>query len=818
MPTREIKSKIALDGEQQFKKAMRDAANGVKVLNSQQKLAKAQFKQTGDQEKYQAAQTEILKKKIEEQKKAVAAAEAAMKQLAKNGVAENSKQMQDWQIKLNSAQTALVGMETELQNLESSADQAADKTEDLTTELGSIDKKMSIDAAIQGIHGITGALEGAVSKAISLGTALYEAMRDAGSWADDLATQSLVYSLSPQELQQMQYAANLIDTNVETIIGARSKLQRNMKFGNKEIQQEFHNLGVQTMAGGVYRDWQDVLWDTGDALMAMTNEVDRDATAQKLLGRSWQELLPMFTAGRKKYEEVMEEAPTVSDEDIGKLTEMDDAFQKLEAQMEVTKKTILAQLAPAFTELATTVEGVMKKINEYLQTDEGKQKLADLSESITSLFEGLSEIDFGELLDGAKEALDKLNAALKWIKDNKDGIIMAIEGIAITLGTLKISETVLRGLQLIAGLKGLKFGSPFFNTGGGGGGDAGTQAGSDAAKTGGGAAVLKALKTAGGKLLSTIAGPFAFLSAAGAAGAVLSEAAVERDYGDYNRTVEKIDDLAAPTEGASEAMQDLQQSLVDAQEAVKEFSSPENEEGTQPLRDVIAENVEGVRAATEGEGIWNRLDEAAKNAGKTVSQVIQEGNITANYEEWLLLTTKYVAALGDQIEEAKTKGTEIGDGASEGLKETAPAVEEAGEDVGAAADKGVEAGIDAGLPGVVKAAQRVGGAAISAMRAVMQIHSPSKVMAELGGYVSEGFAEGITGGLDMVRQAAMQMAGAVSMVPQMPSMRAGIAGAAGSVDGRMIDVTLMIGPEKLTEILVPLVDSSLGEIVSLDRR
>lgn len=811
MPTREMKTRFALEGEQQFKSAMKDAANSVKVLNSQEKLAKAQFKQTGDQEKYQAAQTEILKKKIEEQKKAVAAAEAAMKQLAKNGVAENSKQMQDWQVKLNSAKTALTGMETELQNLENSAGQAADKSEDLSNELGSIDKKMSIDAAIQGIHGITGALEGAISKAISLGTELYNAMRDAGSWADDLATQSLVYSLSPQELQQMQYAANLIDTNVETIIGARSKLQRNMKFGNKEIQQEFHNLGVQTMAGGVYRDWQDVLWDTGDALMAMTNEVDRDATAQKLLGRSWQELLPMFTAGRKKYEEVMNEAPTVADEDIEKLTEMDDAFQKMTAQMEVTKKTILAQLAPAFTELATTIEGVMKKINEYLQTDEGKQKLKELSESVTSLFRGLEEVNFGALLDGAKTALDKLNEALKWIKDNKDLIIRAIEGIAIALGGLKISETVLRGLQLIAGLKGLKIGGNGLPTTGG---DATTQTGSDVTKTGGGAALMKALKTAGGKLLSTIAGPFAFLSAAGVAGSIFSQNAVERDYGEYNRTVDKIGELVTPTEGASEAMTDLQQSLIEAQAAVEKYSSPDNEDGTQPLRDVIAENVEGVRAATEGEGIWNRLDEAAKNAGKTVSQVIKEGNITANYEEWLLLTTQYITSLGEQIEEAKTKGTEIGEGASEGLKETAPTVKAAGEEVGAAADQGAADGMIAGLPGVVKAAQRVGGAAISAMRAVMQIHSPSKVMAELGGYVSEGFANGISGGLDLVRQAAVHMAGAAAVTPQMPTVRASLAGAGGTIDGRMVDITLMIDSERLTEIMVPLMDSSMGEIVN----
>lgn len=39
-----------------------------------------------------------------------------------------------------------------------------------------------------------------------------------------------------------------------------------------------------------------------------------------------------------------------------------------------------------------------------------------------------------------------------------------------------------------------------------------------------------------------------------------------------------------------------------------------------------------------------------------------------------------------------------------------------------------------------------------------------------------------------------------------------------SGSGRMIDVTLMIGPERLSEILVPLIDNGLGEILSVSRR
>ena len=86
MATREIKTRFALEGEQKFKSAMKESANAIKLLNAQEKLAKAQFQQTGDAEKYVASQTQLMKQKIEEQKGAVAAAEQAIKSLTDNGI------------------------------------------------------------------------------------------------------------------------------------------------------------------------------------------------------------------------------------------------------------------------------------------------------------------------------------------------------------------------------------------------------------------------------------------------------------------------------------------------------------------------------------------------------------------------------------------------------------------------------------------------------------------------------------------------------------------------------------------------------------
>ena len=119
---REIKTKFVLEGEQKYKQGMRDAANAVKLLNSEEKLAKAQFEQTGDAQEYQAKRVEILKQKIEEQKKAVEAARDALKELEANGQS-GSRVAQDWTIKLNNANTTLTRMQTELAGAQAELDQ-----------------------------------------------------------------------------------------------------------------------------------------------------------------------------------------------------------------------------------------------------------------------------------------------------------------------------------------------------------------------------------------------------------------------------------------------------------------------------------------------------------------------------------------------------------------------------------------------------------------------------------------------------------------------------------------------------------------------
>ncbi len=82
----------------------------------------------------------------------------------------------------------------------------------------------------------------------------------------------------------------------------------------------------------------------------------------------------------------------------------------------------------------------------------------------------------------------------------------------------------------------------------------------------------------------------------------------------------------------------------------------------------------------------------------------------------------------------------------------------AGRSIGLNFSGGLAAGIRAGRSGVVNAARAVANAAASAARAALDIHSPSRVMEEAGGYFGEGFSIGIEDSALAVQRAAARLA------------------------------------------------------------
>ena len=90
-----VNVKMGVSGVSQFKNNMNQAKQAVKTLDAQLALSEKQFKASGDAEGYMTEKTELLKAKLEQQKKVADNAQKALDDMTKNGVDRASKAYQD---------------------------------------------------------------------------------------------------------------------------------------------------------------------------------------------------------------------------------------------------------------------------------------------------------------------------------------------------------------------------------------------------------------------------------------------------------------------------------------------------------------------------------------------------------------------------------------------------------------------------------------------------------------------------------------------------------------------------------------------------
>ena len=562
---REIKATFKLEGEQEYRRQMTDAAGAIKTLNSEQKLAEAQFKRTGDEQEYAASKAEILRKKIEEQKKAVAAAEAAVKELTANGVKPNDKAMQTWQTKLNNAKTGLVNMQTELDNTEKELGQQETALKDTSTETGnlqtamdSLDRQVTLENVAKAIDTVYDSLMGVVRGVARAAKALWDWETEGADWADELLTTASQTDFDVETLQAWRYAAMFVDTEVEDIIKSQDKLSKDLSKSKikTEVVDAYDALGVSAFdAAGKMRDTEDIFWDVLAALAEVGDETEQNALAQTLLGKSFRDLKPLLDAGRAVWDQYVaegREVAVVSADSVQALGELDDAQNKLTASLDKSKYEVLASLAPLFTQVSEAMATAVQGFNDFLQTEEGQaamQGLADALSGIITSLTGEGGESFQTLIEGAKGALDGLTQAFDWITDHQEAVVTAIKAIALALVGLKTASIGIKVAELAGNLKHL------LNLGGGGGGAPTGTGGGGGAVPSAAPGVIKRGLTAAGKWLGSVGASVApyIGPAAGVVGMVGASALInqyadtkytQEHFGRYNELEGQIGDIA----------------------------------------------------------------------------------------------------------------------------------------------------------------------------------------------------------------------------------------------------------------------------------
>ena len=114
MATREIKTTIALDGEQKFKQALSAATREMRVMESEMKAVSAAYDANGNSAEFFAAKQQNLRNQISQQRQIIEALEKAVED-AGDAYGESSSQVDGYAIRLNNARARMSRLEKQLE-------------------------------------------------------------------------------------------------------------------------------------------------------------------------------------------------------------------------------------------------------------------------------------------------------------------------------------------------------------------------------------------------------------------------------------------------------------------------------------------------------------------------------------------------------------------------------------------------------------------------------------------------------------------------------------------------------------------------------
>lgn len=138
MPTRVITTRLAIEGETEFKRSLSEANSNLKVMRSEMSLVDAEFKGQANSMDALTAKNKILRREQEQQAEKVKALERAVKDAAE-AYGENDKRTDNYRQQLNRAKKELIDMNDALDDNEKYLDEArksADKCASSIDEFG----------------------------------------------------------------------------------------------------------------------------------------------------------------------------------------------------------------------------------------------------------------------------------------------------------------------------------------------------------------------------------------------------------------------------------------------------------------------------------------------------------------------------------------------------------------------------------------------------------------------------------------------------------------------------------------------------------
>ena len=229
----------------------------------------------------------------------------------------------------------------------------------------------AFEAVVAAAAAVGAAVVGAMTAA---GTALVNATVDTAHLADEIMTLSSTTGLSTDTIQELNYAAELLDVDTQTVTGSMTKLLRTMSSaadGSESAMEKFTDLGISIYdAEGNIRSTEDVFWDAIDVLGRFESETERDMASMELFGKSARELNPLIEAGSDSFRQLADEAASVGyvldGETLDAFGALDDNMVRMTNTAQAMEQSFGQVLLPLLTDMSGDAVDLMGDLSGAL--------------------------------------------------------------------------------------------------------------------------------------------------------------------------------------------------------------------------------------------------------------------------------------------------------------------------------------------------------------------------------------------------------------------------------------------------------------------
>nr|DAT30895.1 MAG TPA: minor tail protein [Caudoviricetes sp.] len=764
-----IRTKIVIEGEKQYKAALADINRQLKETKSALSVAAAEYANADSATRTTAQQTEALNLSLEQQRQRLALMEEQLGKV-EDAYGKNSRQAVELRTKINNARVEMAKTETQMRGFTDGLDAITDASgqtgEGLDGAAKSLenigDSAQQAQGDVQDLAASIGDVVGQKLIEFEVGKKALEGLRDGIKWALGEAiqgetedAQALALAGSPEVAERRRKIKDEVDRRWA---GQRSGDQTVSDVA--AVDTALGNAGI-TDDEYITRITNEVI--TLDQVFGQSTQdtINRATSMVNAYGITWDHALDLMTKGMQDF----------SDGGAQMLNAYED-YSQVYQQLGYDADNMYSALKSASNDQTLGKDSNLNKgVENFVKTltsgsEDSKTALKDLNLLTADI---PTKMRAGG--DAASEAVQRVLTGLQSIEDKakRDDLGKMLFGDKIWTETNgQIVDTILAGYQKVGDVAG---------------------------------ATEDAMTAKLDTFSDTVAGTQERISQS------ISEAAApavefgKKVFASFNEGFDAdgigegvkraagavVDETVDAVTSKAEEIKDVGSQVVGV--FVEGFTSPKSQEqidsAKQELRQLyedalnVGDLISAGQYLQDYEALYGSFYDAGEESASGMSEGVESKSADVS-DAAAGLADDATQAVSDKQEDMQTAAEEMTQAGVDAITDMEPDMQDAGETIGTAAVDGTDSGMgdlsqvgDDSVDGLLSAinareddaynaGKRIGGAFRRGYTTTMQIHSPSRVMAEAGEYTVEGLLDAFDEADDRVARAGSALAEAFS--------------------------------------------------------